>query len=188
MSDGKLLFDITETFNQTCFWQIIAMNEKYIQIIGIVLTVIGSVFIAFLYSTQPRSMAEVTTRGQVVLGTYEINKAEFDAGLASFRRDEFASARAAFDRADPEKRDANTQFLYAYSYYRQGWGLFSNDDELFKAGIAAADRAIAINPGFRSTDESLVIKTPLELKNELEEGLKITASDFNPMKLTRERK
>ena len=32
------------------------------------------------------------------------------------------------------------------------------------------------------------MKTPSELKAELEDGLKITVSDFNPMKLTRERK
>jgi hypothetical protein len=164
------------------------MKEKYIQISGIVLTVFGLCFIGFLYVSEPRSLAEVTTKGQVALGTYEINKAEFDLGLASFRRDEFATARAAFDRADPEKRDASTQFYVAYSYYRQGWGRLSNDDALFMAGIATVDRLIAVNPNFRTTDETLIIKTPVELKNELEEGLKITPSDFNPLKLTRERK
>ncbi len=164
------------------------MNEKYIQILGIVVTVVGFGFIAFLYWTEPRSLAEVTTKGQVALGTYEINKAEFDRGLAAFRNDKFPDARAAFDRADPEKRDATTQFYVAYSYYRQGWGRVSNDDTLFKPGLDTVNHVIAINPNFISTDESLGMKTPAELKNELEEGLKITPSDFNPMKLLRERK
>ena len=164
------------------------MKEKYIQILGIVLTVVGFVFIAFLYWTEPRSLAEVTTKGQVALGTYQINKGEFERGLADFRNDKFPDARAAFDRADPEKRDATTQFYVAYSYYRQGWGRVSNDDTLFKPGLDTINRVIAIDPNFRSTDETLGMKTPAELKNELEEGLKITPSDFNPMKLFRERK
>ena len=41
----------------------------------------------------------------------------------------FPPARAMFDEADPEKRDGRTQFYIAYSFYRQGWGRFSNDDE-----------------------------------------------------------
>lgn len=164
------------------------MNEKYIHIFGIVVTLAGFAFITFLYSTEPRTLAEVTTRGQVVLGTYEIDKSAFEQGLASFRKDEFAVARSAFDRADPERRDPATQFYIAYSYYRQGWGRVSNDDTLFTAGLDSANRLIAINPNYRTTDETLVMKTPAELKNEFEEGLKLTASDFNPMKLARERK
>jgi hypothetical protein len=164
------------------------MNDKLIHIFGIVLSVVGFAFIGFLYWTEPRSLAEVSTRGQVVLGTYEINKAEFDRGLASFRKDEFPAARAAFDLSDPEKRDATTQYYVAYSYYRQGWGRLSNDDALFKPGLERVNHVIALNPDFRSSDETLGMKTPAELKNELEEGLKITPSDFNPMKLTRERK
>lgn len=164
------------------------MKEKYIQISGIVISAAGLLIISFLYISQPRTLAEVTTKSQVVLGTYEINRAEFDKGLADFRNEKFPDARAAFDRADPERRDAATQFYVAYSFYRQGWGRLSNDDELFTAGIAAVDRVNALAPTFRSTDETLGIKTAAELKNEFEEGLKITPSDFNPFKLTRERK
>lgn len=164
------------------------MKEPHIHILGIALTIAGFVFIAFLYATEPRSLAEVTTKGSVVIGTYGINKTEFESGLASFRKDEFPAARAAFDRADPEKRDANTQFYAAYSYYRQGWGRISNDDALFNAGIESVNRVAALEPNFRTADASLVIKTPAELKSELDDGLKITTSDFNPMKLTRERK
>jgi glutamine cyclotransferase len=164
------------------------MKDKYIHILSIAMVTIAIGFVVFLYSTEPRTLAEVTTRGQVVLGTYSIDQTLFDQGLANFKRDEFIAARAAFERADPERRDARTQFYIAYSYYRQGWGLVSNDDDLFKAGVEAANRSIAADPNFRATDQGLGLRSPVELKNELEEGLKITASDFNPMRLTRERK
>ncbi len=55
-----------------------------------------------------------------------------------FRAEDYIGARAAFDRVDPEKRDANTQFYIGYSYYRQGWSRLSNDDTLFKLGLDAA--------------------------------------------------
>lgn len=164
------------------------MNQKYIHIFSIVLVLAGFAFITFLYWAEPKTLAEVTTKSSVVMGTYEVNKAEFDSGVSSFRQDKFPDARAAFERADPEKRDAATQFYVAYSYYRQGWGRVSNDDDLFKLGLTAVDRLIAVNANYRTTDETLVIKTAAELKNEFEEGLKITPDDFNPMKLTRERK
>lgn len=88
----------------------------------------------------------MTTKGAVFVGTYEVKKVEFDQGLASFRLDKFPDARAAFERADPEKRDAATQFYVAYSFYRQGWGRVSNDDDLFKLGLAAVERLIRRNP------------------------------------------
>ncbi len=98
------------------------MKEKHFQILGIAVVAVGLTFIAFLYWSQPRTLAEVATKGSVAIGTYEVNKTEFDAGLAAFRQDQFVAARSAFERADPEKRDAATQFYTAYSYYRQGWG------------------------------------------------------------------
>lgn len=161
------------------------MKEKHIQILGIVMVALGLTFIAFLYWSQPKTLAEVATKGSVAIGTYEVNKTEFDAGVAAFRQDQFVAARAAFERADPEKRDAATQFYIAYSYYRQGWGRVTNDDEMFRSGLEAVGRT---DPNFRSTDAELQMKTTAELKFELEEGLKLTASDFNPMKLTKERK
>lgn len=154
----------------------------------LLITAVGLAFIVFLYWTEPRTIAEVSSKGQVVLGTYDIDKSQLEQGLASFKRDEFVAARSAFDRADPQKRDAITQFYLAYSYYRQGWGRVSNDDELFRAGIEAADRTIAIDPDFRISDETLMMKTPQELKAEMEDGLRITISDFDPRRLTRERK
>jgi hypothetical protein len=164
------------------------MKPTYIQILGIAITLAGFVFIAFLYWTEPRSFAEVATKGEVAIGTYQVDRQEFARGLELFRKEDFIGARVGFDRADPEKRDPQTQFYVAYSFYRQGWGRLSNDDALFQSGIEAANRVIALDANFRSTDETLGLKTPTELKNELEEGLKITPSDFNPMRLTRERK
>ncbi len=164
------------------------MNEKFIQILGIILITAGFVFTAFLYWTEPRSLAEVTTKGQVAIGTYEVNKEEFARGLTLFIADDFIGSRIAFDRADPEKRDTNTQFYVAYSFYRQGWGRLSSDDSLFHPGLDTVNRVIALDPNFRTADETLTMKTPSELKYELEEGLKITPSDFNPMKLIRTRK
>ncbi len=161
------------------------MKEKHIQILGIAVVALGLSFIAFLYWSQPRSLAEVATKGSVAIGTYEVNKIEFDAGVAAFRQDQFVAARAAFERGDPEKRDAATQFYTAYSYYRQGWGRVSNDDALFQSGLETMNR---VDANFRSADANLQIKTPAELKHELEEGLKLAVSDFNPMKLTKERK
>jgi len=39
-----------------------------------------------------------------------------------------------------------------------------------------------------SKDADLKLKTAAELRNEFEEGLKVTADDFNPLRLVRERK
>jgi len=164
------------------------MKEKYIHILSIAIVAAGFMFVAFLYSTEPRSFAEVALKSQVAIGTYEIDRVQFDRGLSAFRADQFVEARAAFDRADPEKRDAAAQFYTAYSLYRQGWGRFSNDDALFKSGSEAINRVLAIDPNFRSTDTTLSLWSPFELRTELEEGLRITASDFNPLKFTRERK
>ena len=168
--------------------RIIPMKEKYIHISSFAIVICGLVLVAFLYWTEPRSLAEVSTKGQVAIGTYSIDKAEFEHGVMAFRTEDFAGARAALDRADPEKRDAATQFYIAYSFYRQGWGRFSNDDALFSQGLSAANRVVSIDPNFRSSDAALGLKTATELKLEFDEGLKLTPSDLNPLKLMRERK
>jgi hypothetical protein len=172
---------------------------KYIQTLGIVLTAVYGLFIVFLYAAEPRSLEEVTTKaisavestvnkGQIITGTYEIDQARFGEGLAAFRAENYVLARDRFERADPEKRDANTQFYIAYSYYRQGWGRVTNDDALFKAGLEALQRLPVIDPDFASKDPDLKLRTAAELRNEFEEGLKVTADDFNPFRLVRERK
>ena len=61
--------------------QIIAMNEKYIQILGLAVTFVYGTFVVFLYAAEPRSIEEISskakstvegavTKGQVVTGTY----------------------------------------------------------------------------------------------------------------------
>ena len=175
------------------------MKLKYIQILGIAITAVYGAFVVFLYAAEPRSLGEVTTKaisavestvnkGQVLTGTYEIDEAAFGQGLAAFRADNFVLARDRFERADPEKRDANTQFYIAYSYYRQGWGRVSNDDALFRSGLEVLQRVPAIDRDFSTKDPDLKLRTSAELRNEFEEGLKVTADDFNPFRLVRERK
>ena len=175
------------------------MKPKHIQILGIVLSTMFAFFILFLYATEPRSLEELTTKagtavsdaltkGQVITGTYEVDPARFTQGLALFRAGDYPGARAAFEAADPEKRDAATQFYIAYSFYRQGWGRFSNDDELFRKGTEAANRAKNLDSGFVSTDQDLKLKTAAALATELEEGVRVTADDFNPMRALEERK
>lgn len=179
--------------------QIIAMNERHIQISSIFLTTFCGIFIAWLYLVEPKSLAEVPSKAQatienaaaktqVAVGTYEVDKARFDEGLRAFRQDNFVVARDNFQRADTEKRDARTQFYIAYSFYRQGFGKLSSDDALFKQGLEQTNRVAALDKNFKSDDADLQMKTPAELKNEFEEGLRVTASDFNPLKVLRERK
>jgi hypothetical protein len=178
---------------------IIAMKEKYIQIIGLALIAVYGIFVVFLYAAEPRSLEEITlkarsavddavTKGQVMTGAYEVDQARYAAGLQAFRRDDFVAARDAFERADPERRDARTQFYIAYSFYRQGWGRLSNDDALFKQALEAADRAALLDRNFRSDDANLQLRTPAELRSEVQEGLEVTVDDFNPLRLAGERK
>ena len=175
------------------------MKEKYIQILGIVLTSSYAALIVWLYWAEPKNLEDASikaaatienaaTTGQIIAGTYEVDKAKFDDGLANFNRENYLVARDSFEKADPEQRDARTQFYIAYSFYRQGFGKFSNDDALFQKGLEQTNRVIALDKNFKSADVNLQLKTPVELKNEFEEGLKVTAGDFNPLKVLRERK
>jgi hypothetical protein len=174
------------------------MKVKYIQILGLAASAVYLAAIVFIYTTEPRSLAEIpskaasaienaASRGQVIIGTYEIDKTEFARGLADFRSDNFIAAREDFRRADPQNRDAATQFYIAYSFYRQGWGRLSNDDDLFRQGLEQLAVVDNLDTKFRSQDEDLKLKTTGELRHEFEEGLKVTAGDFNPLKLVRER-
>jgi hypothetical protein len=175
------------------------MNEKYIQITSIFFTAVYAIFIGWLYLVEPKNLEEVpakaqttienvTTKTSVAIGTYEVDQAKFNEGLKAFRSDNFLVARDNFERADTERRDPKTQFYIAYSFYRQGFGKISNDDVLFKQGLEQTNRVVALDKNFKSDDANLLLKTPIELKNEFEEGLKVTAADFNPFKVLRERK
>jgi tetratricopeptide (TPR) repeat protein len=164
------------------------MKEQHFQLLGVCLSVIYFIFIIWLYANEPKNFTEAVTKATVTVGSYEVDQAKFDEGLKLFRQENYLAARDAFTRADSERRDAKTQFYIAYSFYRQGWGRVSNDDALYKQGLEAVNRVISLDPNFRSDDADLKMKLPVELKNELEQGLHVTADDFNPFRVFRERK
>ena len=161
-----------------------------IRIAGLVMTLAYAGLIVWLYGAQPQTMAEMTGGLTATIGAYAVDEQSRADGLAFFRNDQFVEARAAFDRADPARRDPTVQFYVAYTYYRQGWGRVYNDDALFKQGLEAVDRAIAVAPGNRIVvdDPDLGLRTADELRAELQRGLTHELSDYNPLRVFRERK
>ncbi len=166
------------------------MRHRLIQSAGVAWTLTYALFVVWLYAAAPQSVGEVATRASVAAGTYEVDRARFDAGRELFLREQYAAARGEWERADPARRDARTQFYVAYSFYRQGWGRVYNDDALFRQGLEAADRALALSADapLNVEDPELKIHSAAELKAELERGLERTADDLNPLKVFRERK
>jgi hypothetical protein len=165
------------------------MRESLFPGLGIVSTLAYGAVVAWLYATAPRSLGEVATGARVAAGAYQVDAARFDAGLRLFRADQFRAARDEWGRADPARRDARTQFYVAYAFYREGWGRFYNDDGLFRQGIEAVDRAIALSPvPLTVADPTLQMHTAAELKAELESGTERHVDDLNPMKLLVPRK
>lgn len=175
------------------------MKPKHIQILGLALTAVYGVFVLWVYWAAPRSVgefsvkaretiAQATNEAKAATGTYEVDPEKFKLGLNAFRADKFILARDLFDQSDPKGIDPKTQYYIAYSYYRQGWGRFSNDDELFKKGLAQTEKVIRLDREYKADDPDLKLRYPVELKKEFEEGLRVTIDDFNPLKLTRERK
>jgi len=166
------------------------MQRKVIQISGLVWTLIYASFIVWIYATEPRSFKEVATNSQVAAGTYEINQERFNNALALFRRDQFRAARDEWAAADPAQKDPRTQFYVAYAWYREGWGRVYYDNDFFKQGLEAVNRAISLAPNGTLTvdDPDLQMHTTAELKTELEQGTETSWKDLNPLKLLRQRK
>src|SRR5215216_4102249 len=166
------------------------MQLRIIQLGGLGLTIAYAAFIVWLYATEPRSFKDVTTSAEVAAGTYEINQEKFNSALSLFRREQFRAARNEWQQADPAQRDARTQFYIAYSFYREGWGRLYFDQELFKQGVEAVNRAIALSSAGTLTidDPDLHMHTAAELKAELEQVLERNWSDVNPLKVLRTRK
>src|SRR5919107_5002368 len=119
-------------------------TARLIPALGVAWTLVYGAFVVWLYATAPQSIRDVRTQASVAAGTYEVDRARFDAGRELFLREQYAAARAEWERADPARRDARTQFYVAYSFYRQGWGRVYNDDALFRQGLDAADRALSL--------------------------------------------
>ena len=166
------------------------MREPVIRLVGLVATTAYVALIAWLVAQQPQSIAEVTGGLSSTVGVYRIDQQSFDDGLRLFRQDQFDAAVPAFERADPARRDARTQFYIAYAYYRRGWGRVYADDEWFAKGLEAVNRAVAVAPNGRIVvdDADLKMRSADELKAELEAGLRREWSDFNPLRVFRERK
>src|ERR1044072_8159126 len=156
------------------------MQPRFIQIAGIIWTVVYAGVIVWLYATEPRSFKEVATNSQVAAGVYEINQEKINRGLNLFRRDQFRAARDEWAGADPAQRDARTQFYIGYACYREVWGRVYYDDALFREGLAAVNRAINLNPnGTLSVDDpNLQMHTAAELKAELEQGTETSWRDL----------
>ena len=166
------------------------MQQKSIQIVGIIWTVAYASLIVWIYATEPRSFKEVATNTKVAVGIYEINQDKFNNALTLFHRDEFRAARDEWASADPAQSDPRTQFYIAYAFYREGWGRVYHDDALFKEGLTAVNRAINLNPNGTLVidDPNLQMHTAAELKAELEQGTEPSWKDLNPLKLFRKRK
>ena len=166
-----------------------SMRQKAVQVLGLVLSLLYAALIVWLYATEPRSFKEVATGAQVATGTYQVDQEKFNAGLALFRRDQFRAARDEWQRADPAQSDPKTQFYIAYSFYREGWGRVYYDQNLFKQGLDAVNRAIALSPTpLAVEDENRLMSTAAELKAELEQGTERTWSDLNPAGVIMKRK
>jgi tetratricopeptide (TPR) repeat protein len=165
------------------------MQQKRVQIIGLIVTTVYAAAIIWLYATEPRSFKEVATGAQVAAGTYQVDQEKFNTALALFRREQFRAARDEWQRADPAQKDPTTQFYIAYAFYREGWGRVYNDQNLFQQGLEAVNRAITLAPGSLTVpDENLQLHTAAELKAELEQGTERSWSDLNPLKVLRTRK
>ena len=165
------------------------MRQKLIQIVGLVVAAAYALAIVWLYTTEPRDFNEVATGAQVAAGTYQVDQQKFAGALELFRREQFRAARDEWQRADPAQSDPTTQFYIAYSFYREGWGRVYYDQELFKQGLEAVNRAIALAPEpLTNPDENLQLHTAAELKAELEQGTERNWGDINPLKVMRQRK
>ncbi|HEX9367684.1 MAG TPA: hypothetical protein VF921_13730 [Vicinamibacterales bacterium] len=166
------------------------MREPVIRGAGLVTSLAYAAVVAWLYATQPQTVAQVTGGFASIVGAYTVDPQAMADGLTFFRRDQFVEARAALSRADPAERDPRAQFYIAYAYYRQGWGRLYNDDALFAKGLSAIDKAIAAAPGGRLVveDPALQMHSADELRAELQRGITREWSDFNPMRVFRARK
>ena len=166
------------------------MQTRLIQIAGIIWTLVYAGIIVWIYATEPRSFKEVATNSQVAAGVYEINQEKFNNALTLFRREQFRAARDEWSGADPAQKDPRTQFYIGYACYREGWGRVYYDDALFKQGLEAANRAIALAPNGTLVvdDPNLQMHSAAELKAELEQGTETGWKDVNPLKLFRQRK
>ena len=165
------------------------MPTRTVRILGLVLSLLYAAAIVRVYVRQPGTVPEVAGSLTSAVGAYRVNQERFDVGLQYFRRDRFVEARDAFAQADPARQDPRVQFYVAYTYLREGWGRLYSDDERYREGLAALERARSMAPGGTITvdDPQLALRTAEELEAEFRRGLTRELGDLNPMRLTRER-
>ena len=166
------------------------MQQKVVQIVGLVVGVVYAVLIIWLYATEPRSFSEVATGAQVATGSYRV-----DARKGLILRSRFFAGANFVPRATNGNAPIRLSliqrhsFYIAYSFYREGWGRVYHDQNLFKQGLEAVNRAIALSPApLAIEDDNLQMRTAAELKTELEQGTERTWSDLNPLEVMRKRK
>ncbi|HUG52660.1 MAG TPA: hypothetical protein VMR21_03635 [Vicinamibacteria bacterium] len=166
------------------------MKPVLVRVAGLTVSVAYAAFLVWVYARQPRTVRQLAGGVVASVGAYRVDPVNFEEGLRFFRNEQFVEARAAFERADPARQDALTQFYIAYSFYRQGWNRFYRDDALYREGLEVVDRAIARAPGGRLIvpDPALGMHSADELRAELEAGLRRDASDFNPLRAIEPRK
>ncbi len=165
------------------------VSATALRIVGLTASLLYAATILRVYVLQPTTLPEMSASLTASVRAYRIDQARFDEGRRFFRQDQFVEARDALAQADPGRQDATTQFYIAYSYMRQGWGRVYSDDELYRAGKAALERARQVAPGgtLRVDDPGLALHTAEELSAEFDRGLTREVSDLNPARLFRER-
>lgn len=165
------------------------MSATVVRALGLLGTSVYAAFVVWLYVERPRSVDEVTGGVASAMGLYQVDRDQLELGRAAFRADRFRDARAAFGRADPARRDPVTQFYVAYSFYREGWGRFYNEDALFRQALAALDHAVSLTPDqrVRVDDPELGLADSDALRLELQHGLTVEMQDFNPLRALRKR-
>lgn len=165
-------------------------SAALVRALGLAATALYATFVVWVYVAQPRTLVEMRGGVAASIGAYSIDTAAFEEGLRFFRADRFAEARRAFARADAAERDPRTQFYIAYTFLRQGWGRFYEDDALYRQGEGALQRALAAAGGgiVRVDDDpNLTVKTSDEMAEAFARGLRREVSDLNPMSVLEKR-
>lgn len=157
--------------------------KRTLQITGIILSLLYGASILWLYVRQPRTLEEIKTQAAVETNLYSVKKENFDEGLKQFNAAQYAVAIEQFKLADAAERDPATQFYIAYSYYLLGRGQFSDNDEMFRKGLAAIELCLANAPNqiYESERADLQIRSAAALRERFKEGLEVTPADFNPL-------
>lgn len=160
--------------------------KQAVQVAGLVIALLYGSGIAWLYVRQPRSFQELKTQAAVETNVYRVKQENFDEALRQFNAAAYPVAIEQFELADTARLDPTTQFYIAYSYYMLGRGRLYDDDELFKKGLEAVERALANAPNniFEIDRADLQIRSASALRERLRKGLDVTGSDFNPLEWT----